>query len=373
MKKMLPLIFLVVFAWSCEKESLMSELTLDQILNGKEVAVHKGMLNFKDQASFDSFVKSRVDLSATELEQWEKANNFKSLSTIHEEIIDKEDVFLNTMNIKYNGSESITRKDIGYTPEAQALIDKGLLVVNEYETLDLNVPVHFYGGLLNKDGILRIGNEIHVPKMDFIMVIKDGDIRKIDKAKTYKPGDPQEAGILIAQVERRIASTNTANSKVAVVSSCDQVSGSYRLIVYDEYSFIYYLDGSYPCDNTYSSYSIKLRSLKKILGTWQNHNTSQWRLTSNLVADHWRKCYYTTGTPYFDFLRNIVTYNNRIWAPPFGNTWVQPLYANYRAGKCESGGSGSCLDGSDPEGVIRFPFRQHWATGINATSCYVGE
>ena len=115
MKKMLPLIFLVVFAWSCEKESLMSELTLDQILNGKEVAVHKGMLNFKDQASFDSFVKSRVDLSATELEQWEKANNFKSLSTIHEEIIDKEDVFLNTMNIKYNGSESITRKDIGYT------------------------------------------------------------------------------------------------------------------------------------------------------------------------------------------------------------------------------------------------------------------
>lgn len=371
MKKILPLIFLVVFAWSCEKETLMTELTLDQILNGKEVAVHKGMLNFKDQDSFDSFVKSREYLSATELKQWEKANNFKSLSTIHGEIIDKEDVFLNAMNIKYNGNESITRKDIGYTPEAQVLIDKGLLVVNEYETLDLNIPVHFYGGLLNKDGIFRIGNEIHVPKMDFIMVIKDGDLRKIDNAKTYKPGDPEEDGILIAQVERRIESTNTANNKVAYVGSCDQVSGSYRLIVYDEYSFIFYLDGSFPCDNTYSNYNIKLRSLKKILGTWQNHNTSQWSLTSNLTADHWGKCF-LSGSTYDYFVRNIVTYNNKVWTPPFGNTWIQPLYTNYRAGKCESGGLGSCSDGSNPGGQILFPVRQHWATGINATSCYVG-
>lgn len=373
MKKMLPLIFLVLFVWSCEKESLMSELTLDQILNGKEVAVHKGMLNFKDQASFDSFVKSRVDLSATELEQWEKANNFKSLSTIHEEIIDKEDVFLNTMNIKYNGSESITRKDIGYTPEAQALIDKGLLVVNEYETLDLNVPVHFYGGLLNKDGILRIGNEIHVPKMDFIMVIKDGDIAKISIAKNYKPGDQLENGVQIARVERSIKSSNATTSKVAATLSCDNVVDRYRLIVYDEYSYIFFNDGSFPCRNEFSNYNIRLRSLRKILGTWQNHETSQWTLRSNLIVDHWSQCTDDNLTSYYYFIRNIVTYNNTSFTPIFGHTWVQQLYAGYHSGPCESGGLGSCPGGSDPRALIRFPVRQHYATGKNGTTCYVGE
>ena len=46
---------LVLFIGSCEKESFVAEPTIDQILNGKEVALHKGMLTFKDKSSFDKF------------------------------------------------------------------------------------------------------------------------------------------------------------------------------------------------------------------------------------------------------------------------------------------------------------------------------
>lgn len=372
MKKLIPLTLLVLFVWSCEKESLVTDLTIDQILNGKDVTVHKGILTFKDTKSFDSFVKDLTIKSNSELEQWEKINNFKSLATIHEEIIAKEEDFLNAMNIKYNGNENVTRKDIGYTQEAQNLIDKGLLIINEYETLDLNIPVHFYGRLLNRDGILRIGNEIHVPKMDFILVIKDGDITKVGKAKNYKSGDLLESGVQIARVERRIESSSSTNAKVAATLSCDNVVGSYRLIVYDEYSYIIFNDGSFPCDNEFSNYNIRLRSLKKILGTWQNHNTSQWSLTSNLTVDHWGKCTDNNFNSTYYFIRNIVTYNNTSFTPPYGHTWVQQLYANYHSGPCESGGLDSCPDANDPIAWIRFPIRQHNATGKNGTVCYVG-
>jgi hypothetical protein len=380
MKKLLPFALLMLFNWSCEEPSIVDR-SLDQILDGKDVAVNKGMLVFRDQQAFDSFAKSASNLSNDEYDLWEKANNFKSLKTIHEEIIAMEDAFLESMNERYNGNENITRKDIGYTTEAQKLIDAGLLIINEFETLDLNVPTDFYARFLNKDGILRIGNEIQVPKSDFLMIIKDGDISKVSKAKTYKPGQELGAEIQIANVERSLRQMNDEiSSRPANVQSCDKTSGSYRLIVYDEYSYIYYNDGSIPCPNVYSSNSIKLRSLKKILGTWQNHKTSEWSLTSNYKADHWGVCYgYACGLPTTQyFIRNIVTYTNTAFPPPYDHTWVKNLYFNYHLGPCESGGLSSC-QGSltcnpfNPDGLVLMPIRSHNATGKNGITCYVGD
>jgi hypothetical protein len=337
--------------------------------------VHKGIMTFRDQNAFDSFIEDTKNRTDNEWDDWEISNNFKSLKTILEEVIEAEDVFLNEMNIKFHGDESITRKEIGYTKLSQKYIDNGLLLVNEYETLDLNLPIEFYSRLVNSAGILRIGNDIHVPKKDFIMIIKDGDFGKIEDAKTYKVGNLIPPDIEIANVinksNQAIEKINDTGRSSAYAGSCDNVNGSYRLIVYDGWQgIIFYNDGSFPCPNVYVTYSVRFRSLKKILGTWQNHKTSQWSLRSSLIADHFGKC---PNKPRY-FIQNICNVLNVTYPGPYDHTWDHYFFSNVHVGPCESGGLDSCDPTStdDPQGQVEMLTRSHNATGKNGTTCYVG-
>ena len=373
-------------ACSCFQNDDLPFESIESILDGKENRVHKGILSFRDQASFDKFVTETKDRTSSEWSFWELENNFKSLASIHEEIIEAENKFLEEMNLKYKGDESITRKEIGYTAESQKLLDDGILQVNEYETLDLNIPLYYYSNLLNKDGILRIGNDIHVPKSDYILVIKDLDMSKVQLSKSFHIGDDVPKGTEIVKVTRVFNSSifnvsNEEESKVGesegaksmYIGSCDTNSSGYRLIVYDGTTALqYYGDGSFPCPNVTATYTVKLRSLKKVLGTWQNHQTSQWTLKSNFKADLFGKCY--NGQPYF--VRNIANYNNYYWTPIYHHTWDRWIYLNVPAGPCSVGGLDSCPNPwpyDDPEGLIIASPRQHFATGKGGTACYVGD
>ena len=366
----------LLLSMSCTQEDQISFEPIEKILSGAEHKIHKGILTFNDQRSFDAFVSNTKNRTNKEWDEWEILNNFRSLARIHEEVIQAEDVFLNKMNIKYAGNELITRKDIGYTKLSQSLIDNGFLLVNDYETLDLNIPDEYYGRLLNKDGILRIGNDVHVPKRDFILIIKDGNMSKIGLAKTYKDGDILDAGVTFAKVTHysnsNVVKTTEPGSRAQeiLIQSCDTNAGGYRLIVYRNYTGIAYTGYSTPCQTATMSFSIRMRSLKKILGTWQNHNTSQWTLDSKATAEHYGQC---PNMPRYLVATMTNAYNGNC---PYGHTWNFYHFENYPCGNCESGGYDSCPDtGSEfdnPTPSIEFTVDSHNATGKGGTTCYVG-
>jgi len=357
---------------------------IDQVLNGAEFKIHKGLFTFKDRKAFDSFVKTTENWTDEVWNEWEISNNFKSLARIHEEVIEEEVAFLNEMDIKYKGDESITRKDIGYTKNTEKLLKQGVLIINEFELLDLNIPVEFYSHLLNNEGVLRIGNDIYVPKKDFIMIIHDGDFGKVAQAKTYKVGNTiNDPSISIAKV---FTEMNTVNSTVNArsqtwVQSCSHISGNYQILAYDQYTGVVLTGYGDPCTEAYADYSVQLRSLKKTLGIWFNNKTSQFRLECDFVAEHWGKCQVgppDEGVNYRTyFIRTVRNYSRQIFTGPYDHTWVRPLITNYQLGPCESGGLDSCgpetwpLD--DPDGFLKFPVRRHQANGVIDTQCYVGD
>lgn len=109
--------------WSCEKESVLTQPTLDQILNGKEVAVYKGILTFKDNSIFDKLATVLSKKSKAEIQEWEKVLGFKSVYSIYEDVIEEEDRFLTDMVKKYGENSEVTRSEMGYSELTQKYLD----------------------------------------------------------------------------------------------------------------------------------------------------------------------------------------------------------------------------------------------------------
>lgn len=387
MKKLIALLIPLIFALSCEQyDDAENFLTTDQILGNNEYTVYNGILTFRNKEAFKKLNEELASKTTGQLIEWESQNNFKSLRSLHEEAIQREEVYLQDMAAKYPNNTTLTRKELGYTKFSQDFIDKGLFVVNEFETLDMNVTAPHFGSIVNVDGVFRMGDNIIMPQLKTVKILKNGDASKLTMLKNASTSD-ETRGIQVNEITRNTfkkSESETARTNSETWTSCSNVNDGYKLVVYEEiYNGNVYPD-EIPCYGGETSYWLGFRSLKKILGTWQNHKTSQWYVVSTVKIEHQKTCYYSNNncnqSTISSYYSTPVDYTNHQTNIPYGHSQNVYFLTDYERGPCGSGGFASCPaqgpfcdEPVDPYAVLIYLARSHYVYGKGGTSCYVGE
>lgn len=381
MKTLLPRLAIVctlTFLIGCFNDEPDSPVSIDTVLGENDYAVYRGVLTFRDHETFRKVINELQNKTETELAVWEEQLGFKSLRSIFEKAIREEEVFLSEKESEYSGNTSLTRKELGYTKLTTDFLNKGLFVVNEFETIDMNVTIPIYGAVVNQSGIVAIGKSIMMPQLYSIKTIKDGDHNKIGLLNNSSGRSTQHSAIEVSPVKRISFKSSSDNGRTKNWTYCDATSGSYRTIAYEEY--VEQIMGGDPCRFIPASYYIQFRSLKKFLGTWQNHQTSQWYVISTVTTDHYKYCQNASplGLATLEYLRNIVDLSGVRYDLDYGHTVYKYFFNLYDLGPCASGGLGTCADPYntghvDPQGQTYFTARSHDVYGKNGANCHVGE
>lgn len=342
---------------SCSPDESLrtSEPTLDQILGGSEIAVHKGILTFKDANAFNKLAEELSKKDIGYIRTWEKGLGFKSAASIYEDVIEEEDKFLEAMVKKYGENSEVTRKEIGFSELTQKYLDKGTLSANEEGILNINVMIPLLAPLVDADGLVRVGNEIRQYKYNFLKIILDADYNKISSLGGFKESTDN---IHVAAVERQRHEIKDVG-RTKALSSCESIVGSHRLIGYEEKIFVN--DGGTPCPFYRNDYYIRMRSLKKILGTWQNFKTGQFTSNVTVAFDH-LNCDYTVRNGIVSYMGFYLEHGGEM------HTYDRYVVQNYNTGPCQSSITGICYGPGSMVFKVGWP-RYHTVTGVNGTSC----
>lgn len=352
------LVILVPLFWisGCSQDPGLVEtnLSIDQILGDKKVIVYKGMLAFKDNATFDQIESDLADKDRDFILAWEKNMGFKSLYSVYEDVVEEEARFLDQMVKKYGDGAEVTRTEMGYSSLTEKYLGNGALRITHDELLDMDITVPSLAPLVNSEGFVRVGNEIRQYKSTFVKVILDGDYNSIARLPEVKEST---ANVHVGSVERTRTRVSDA-SRTQALSSCSHTAGSHRIIGYEEH--VVSNEGGSPCPVYRNDYYIRARSLKRILGTWQNFRTNQFRFRGEVTLDH-VNCD-------LSFNRNVhyAAYSSGGYSGEY-HTYDYRLVLRYDTGPCVSSAS-TC---SGP-GYVVFrsgATRTHTVSGVNGTTC----
>jgi hypothetical protein len=338
------------------------DLSIDQILGGKEMVVYKGMLTFKDKTTFDNLTSDFIKRDEAFIRTWEKQLGFKSLYSTYEDVIDEEDKFLEQMVKKYGADSEVTRDEMGYSKMTQKYLESGSLIISNDGFLDMNVTVPSLAPLINAEGFVRVGNEIRQYKTDFVKIILDGDYNKMNELAAFKESTQN---IHVGVVERQLNKISDSK-RTQALSSCDTSIDRYRTIAYEEKT-VANIGGS-PCEVYENYYYIKMRSLKKTLGSWYNHDTGFLAVSNSSFTLVHLNCDLT-------FKRNVMTCSGCGKSGQYGHTIYYYYVERYDTGPCTS--VSPTFWCTQTPGTMVFsgisPGRSHTAKGKNDTSCTLGH
>jgi hypothetical protein len=303
----------------------------DPLTDSRSPEQNSKYLQFKDLTQMSQTSQMLDRQTVDELTHWQKEKDFVSLRSIYETSIQEEEKFLAEMVAKYGENSTLTRAELGYSAFTQKYLDKKVLVIDEYGLVDMNISIPELAHVVNADGIVKVGNSIVQYKRDVTKTITDGDDGKVALLDMTMATD-QSRGIIVdnvSRIRRDLTGHVSSKGRMEANTSCDDVNNGYRLIAYEERV------GSYQEDfcgyNHVINWFVRLRSLKKILGTWQNHSTNYLQVVSNNVQiGH----YHVLDGEYPDMTnaRTILIFANEVNVVhdlPYGHTEEHYYVRNY--------------------------------------------
>jgi hypothetical protein len=287
----------------------------------------------------------------------------KSLREIYEEVNEEENTFLEELSAKHGSSSTLSRAEIGWTPKAKELIEREALLIDDLDILEMNITVPSYADFVNSDGIVKIGNEIYQFKKDYVRVITDGSVSKISLLKNLTT---DKNGIEVYPVSRQRKLSNSGRTQAN--SSCQNTNGSYRLLAYEDWVGAYLPGGNCGYGVFLENYYLTLRSLKRILGTWQNHQTGSLRSEGSLKITHEVSC---SNQPFPIVIATLYDTNSYSRSCPFGHTCNIYFVQNYDGSRCSSDTYCTPSSGYTSSG-LKIKTNDHHAFGKEGTNCWFG-
>jgi len=172
---------------SCNEKDLESASSGLQEGTEFDVRAVNGFLEFKDQATLDNLKAQLADKSWEELDAWESQfKGFTSLRSFDEQAFDAQESWFEEIS-KMTDSE---RLQLMQSPDNFFYSDFIRQHDESFTTQDsgiyrLNVSLGSSDilGFLNKEGIYKIGEEIHAYQDNMLKIITDGDENKIKLLK----------------------------------------------------------------------------------------------------------------------------------------------------------------------------------------------
>ena len=304
--------------------------------NNMELSHRQDVLLLDNQEQFDALANFAMKADSAEKAEYTNTLGFKSLKTIMEEVEAAEEALLAELEAKY---DTDTPREREYAAITKEYLEKGVLRLDEFGIPELNITIPAFALFLNEDRQVKVGDQLYEFGYENVKVI-----------------EPQsKAELAINPVERIIR-----NEKKPILGndkSCTSTSGKYRLITYEN-NLIWSSGNGAPCGDSKFSHYLKLRSLKKVFGSWHNHKTSALRITGSVRISHFERNV-TTGE--LKFVSYMTNENGYFYNLPDDHTEEHYFVRDY---PLKYGANNQCI-----EYQIKFDYTNHTGIGKNGTHC----
>jgi hypothetical protein len=258
----------------CTKEIINDETTEIQTEKGlglAGVSCKNGILCFSSNAEFKDFYDKNLNMSDSELDNWEKNTGFISMRNIFNQIVDAE----NALELPYENMTPEQLKNATPPPSHSELYFKylksGFLKLRTYEdgteSYDYNVINPSSVGFYNENGLLKIGDTIYQVTDKALKIITDGDFGKIDLLQKTDKSDRQnhidvisfggnDKGLICSRTSGWVSSGNAYHSK--------------RI----KTDITYYTNVDPGCQHAFITYNIGVECQRKnVWGNWKYYST----------------------------------------------------------------------------------------------------
>ncbi len=299
MKKFTSLLMVVAFltALSCQKTvDLKPELEEPAIGDvGARVAIEPGFLTFPDWKTFQETLELMQRKSREQREAWEKERKFTSLNTLYEYVVDEELVAIEQEEALLKANPAL-KKTLKHKRSALGLAHKSSITIGK-EGVEKNVFSSAYALLLNKDGMVKIGDVLVQLTKTEAKTIKDEGDGSVNLLKTASMSMP-EKGLYVNKIIGYTNAVGSKNAKVAAERRDDKYNsdGSLWLTTWSRGSKLCFQDlsgGSGTGYYTIAQLYLEMRFLRKTwYGEWVDH-----RSESYSVSGQWGQSTSEYGPP----------------------------------------------------------------------------
>jgi hypothetical protein len=149
-RKIIPVILILTSQFwinGCSPDELIVYKKLS--FSESNFKLDNGILNFRDQAVFDSLVRALSEKDSEFLQDWESKLGFKSIRSVYEKAVSEEESFLENLKLKYGDDPNLTREKIGYSDYTQHNLKNQSITLDDYGIVEMNITVPSFGSLLN--------------------------------------------------------------------------------------------------------------------------------------------------------------------------------------------------------------------------------
>lgn len=259
----------------------------------------KHYLTFDDFDAFLAKLAEIEEMDSAKIVDWENSLNFISLRRIADNIESAEEEML-------NGYEDYSDEELSQQPEVHSAIfdEMSDILVKEIDSedgsyyYDVDVSNYRYSPLLNKLGIVKIGNDIYQFKRDAIKIIRGGNEDLIDDLQNVSVSDEKLNIEVIPLTDNQTKASSYYNSfehKRSKTRHC------YKVILYHRF----YQNTLYDNSAVFTLYSTRVKSLKKYFGKCYLNYKVRLNVSTTYSGNTTYGYYYSNN--------NQKVYCNRTW------------------------------------------------------------
>ncbi len=225
--------------YACSEEELIQSDTVTgnnlKLTSGNKdfkVKLRNNYLWFNDSATFEKTLNELQTFSREELDAWEKQLGFTSIRFLFEKAVDEDEAYFEKL-------EAFTEKELeakfpnGVSPHsAYVLKNANLFRFHDEGWFEIDIPYQNLFKVLNKEGIVRIGDKIKKYSFNAVKIIHDGDESKIELLSTTDQTNSKNH-IQVNKVMWYRKETGSTNAKLIdksfQVNNCTGEAGRYSV------------------------------------------------------------------------------------------------------------------------------------------------
>lgn len=254
---------LSLYMYGCSNEEIINE---DIYQLRKSTISSNNLSNYLTFKSYEEIDKILELIKSMDYEQqisWENNLNFISVNRIYEEINIANNEQLKPYEDKYEEMSVDELSKIPYVAPKIRDEFKDVLITEKMEDGfiydDINISIYELSKIVNRNGIVKVGDKIYQYKKYTTKIIEDGDESKIPLLNSILSSD-DELKITVIDLK--------SNSPQNFSKSAYKTNGVYKVIIYNDFHQKYQGD-----PNIYrTNFQIKMRVLRKAFGVaYFNH------------------------------------------------------------------------------------------------------
>lgn len=230
-----------------------------------------GYLEFKDNKSFETTLNYLIEKDSTFLSNWENQIGFLSMRNLFDQIVEAELILSqNQEGLSPHAIQALQHAPIQHAPITDKYKEMLITVLTEDSAgyFDKNINSEEYSYVVNKDGIVSISDTIYQYTKEYIKMITDGDISKIELMKKATQTDIG-LNIIVLKIEDNKGAGSWLKSATGN-------NGRFRVIQY--LGFTQNVSGG----QTATTWEVKGRSLqRRLFGAWYDNYKATITLSGN--------------------------------------------------------------------------------------------